>query len=707
MSVAKQKIQDGINVYIDTQSSKKTVFRNIGKKLLVFVGKNNIEIEKDKYKFYYRDWKVLDEEKYFHDKRAKVFRLIKYLMDKHFIHVKSDPFPTNLKRRSINRLPNYFLKIDTSLVDSAMSFRQKVISRLEKKLFDDYEYYLYLYIYLFSIKPISYFEMSSMNQDNNFSIGKIIYFVLPHFEYKGYARGSNVVDFDAFVSEKLQAYIESFEGGGLFVHNRIFAKENKDYMKFINKEINQHNSLLNITKIKHIIHYDRQLKTSAFNVTINTAKIYPKQTLTELSRVHKKAFYKCSVAYKFLEQEKNLIFKNKDNISFEKKDDEFENLENELYEDDAVLNLILLLKKIPTNPKFKFKQKVKTISGYLSKASNNSDHEVEQKIADYLVNELLKVENNRLSPQPFKAKLQTLYRYLFVYLLYSKVIDNDTIVKINTNIVNNTRLKNTVKLKYIQILDSFFNFSYALSLDATIEKSYAHRSLIFDHELDVLIDTISNKDKEDYGVLKSTEQGNYKQYLRVVFLILLRYSGLRKNELRTRFFSDWYETEHGYAIDVNRKGFIKLLKKRKHEANKSLKTNVARRRVTFRIDNKKYASIVDTFYKACKKIGNKFIFSEINNKGRITQVPVAENLINDLNKNMQNILGREVVLHSFRHSKVTYEVATILGRKEGNYQKEIFELCNMLGISDPSIMIINYLHIDHLEYIMSHLKENI
>jgi hypothetical protein len=703
MSVAKQKIEDGINSYIEGKSTKKRIFRNIGKKLLTFVEENNIEIEKGKYRFYYKNWKALNKEKYIQEKRTKVFRLVEYLMSNHFIHTKSDPFPNNLKRRSINRLPNYFLKIDMQLVDSTMSFRQKIIIRLEAGLSDDYEYYLYLYAHLFIIKPISYFQMSTMNQDNYFRMDKINYFVLPCFENNGDEQGSDVVNFNAFFSEKLQLYIDSFKGSGLFAHNRIFAKEKKDYMDFINKAIRRHDNSLNITKIKNIIHYDRQLKTSAFNVTIDAAKIYPRQTLIELSCIHKKEFYKCRIAYKFLEQERSLNSKN--NISLEKKDDEFENLESQLYEDDAVLNLILRLKKIKTNPKFKFKKEVKTISRYLSKASKDSDYEIEQKIADYLVFELKKVENNKLSPQSFKTKLQILYTYLFAALLYNKEIDNDIFIKINENIVSSSRLKNTVKAKYIQILDSFFMFSYASSLDVVIEKSYAHRSLVFDRELDILVDTLVRRDKVYYKVANRTEQGNYKQYAKVVFLILLRYSGLRKNELRTRFFSDWYKTEDGYAIDVNREGYNKLLELRKKEKNKSLKTNVARRRVMFTINNENHANIVDKFYKACEKIDNKFIFLEINKKNEIKPMPVSESLINGLNKDMQDILNREVVLHSFRHSKVTYDVATILGREKGNLQNEIFELCNMLGISDPSIMIINYLHIDHIKYIGNDVKK--
>lgn len=705
MSVARAKIEEGINEYIEGKSSKKRIFRNISKKLILFIEENNIEVLKDKYRFYYKDWNTLDEEKYFKEKRAKIFRLVRYLISNNFIHTKSDPFPNNLKRRSINKLPDYFLKIDMPLVDSTMTFHQKIIVKLEDRSFDNYEYYLYLYIYLFRIKPINYFQMSMMNQNNYFSINNLVYFALPRFNYNGEGHGINVINFDASFSKKLQLHIDSFQGDGLFEHNRIFSKDKKDYMDFIHKTIKTHDKSLNITKICNIVYYDRQLKTSAFDVTVHRAKIYPQQTLSELSIIHKSEFYKCRVNYKFLEQEKNLNYKKKDNLSSEKNDDEFENLENKLDEDDAVLNLILLLKNVKTNPKFKFKKQVKSISKYLAKASKDSDYEVEIKIAEYIVNELKKVENNTLAPQSFIGKLGTLWLYLFFDLLYSKTIDNDVIVKINEKILSKTGLENTVKSKYIQILNSFFTFSYNLSLDASIEKSYAHRSLVFDSELDILVDILCRRDKVSYSVERSTSQGSYKMYARAVFLILLRYSGLRKNELRTRLFSDWYRIDDGYAIDVNRAGFKKLLKQRGKETNKSLKTNVAKRRVTFTIDSKEHAVIVDNFYKACGNIGNMFIFSEINKKNKVTKMSVNENLINGLNSDMQEILGREVVLHSFRHSKVTYDVATILARKDGNSQKEIFELCNMLGISDPSIMIINYLHIDHIEYIMSQLND--
>lgn len=87
-------------------------------------------------------------------------------------------------------------------------------------------------------------------------------------------------------------------------------------------------------------------------------------------------------------------------------------------------------------------------------------------------------------------------------------------------------------------------------------------------------------------------------------------------------------------------------------------------------------------------------------------IPVPESTINELSTVMQSLLGREVVIHSLRHSYITYGVANILADESSNTQKEVFELCNMTGQSDPIVMMNNYLHIDHLEYLIQFYKKD-
>ncbi len=229
--------------------------------------------------------------------------------------------------------------------------------------------------------------------------------------------------------------------------------------------------------------------------------------------------------------------------------------------------------------------------------------------------------------------------------------------------------------------------------------------MIFDDELCLLVNTLIEQDKQAFNIQVNKPMNFYKSHMRAVFLILLRYSGLRKNELRSRRPSDWYKTDEGYAIDVNRKGFKQMLDLSPEEENKGLKNRAARRRVTLTIDDPYLRSIVDKFYDICQKINKKFVFLEVT-EHTIYSRPVPLTTIDSLNSFMQSTLNRAVVLHSLRHSFITYNIAKIIANDETNTQKEVFELCNMVGQSDPTVMINNYLHIDHLSHLIQQYKSS-
>jgi integrase len=230
--------------------------------------------------------------------------------------------------------------------------------------------------------------------------------------------------------------------------------------------------------------------------------------------------------------------------------------------------------------------------------------------------------------------------------------------------------------------------------------------MVFDDELTILVDNLIQKDRKVYNIqINNSSMNFYKSRMRAVFLILLRYSGLRKNELRSRRLSDWYRTSDGYAIDVNKEGFKQMIRLLPEEENKGLKNRAARRRVTFSIDDPNLKKIVDKFYDICQDMNKKFVFLEVTEQ-TIYSRPTPSKTIDKLNSFMQETLNRKVVLHSLRHSFITYNIARILANNEDNTQKEVFELCNMTGQSDPTVMMNNYLHIDHLRHFIQQYKNN-
>jgi hypothetical protein len=71
---------------------------------------------------------------------------------------------------------------------------------------------------------------------------------------------------------------------------------------------------------------------------------------------------------------------------------------------------------------------------------------------------------------------------------------------------------------------------------------------------------------------------------------------------------------------------------------------------------------------------------------------MREQTLAKLNNSLKNILGRNVVLHSLRHSFVTYQMKKILEMGSLSSQKDLAELCNMIGHSEPEVTFSSYFH---------------
>lgn len=695
MNMPFEKFKDTMKTFIDNHATNRRMNRSIAKKLSEFILNEPIKIVNHKYMFSYEDWKRLDQLQYIKERRQQVHYFINHLIRQKIIHPNSDPFPKNLKLRSINALTSCFLNTHLPHLDSALDFKQKVMEKLDTGVNKEYEDYLYLYLHLFSKRPLSHFQFSCLNNKNHFFINQKLYFVLPlNLESNEKELGYDIIDLDPYISERIKLYLDSFDDENLFAYSNLFSKTKEEYSAFIHKMIKEYDSNLNVKIIKNAIRLDTQLTYSPFMATISSWKIYPKQTLIELDRLHPN-----TVPKTFLDREIALL-KNKTSSISTQGSDIFENLEEDLEEEDSVLELIRNLSKLKTNPKHAFKQKISVISNQLQRSMTcSNDDTIENRIAAYIISKIQTVLNNELGPQTFKSNLSLLNTHIFMPALYSKSLSNDMLINIQHTIHDNEKLLNSTKSKYLQILNHFFTFSYNTKLDTAIAKSYQHRSMVFDDELESAIDAVIKIDTEKYAIKRMGDSNFYKSHMRAVFLILLRYCGVRKNELRSRLIPDWYLTDNGFALDINKDGFKKMLKLSKKEAYKGLKNRAARRRVTFAIENVRFKKIVERFFNICEKMGKKFIFCEVDEKGVYSR-PAPENTINELNLLMQETLNRKVVLHSLRHSYITYNVAKVLANSYSNTQKEIFELCNMTGQSDPVVMLNNYLHIDYLEYFM-------
>ena len=192
-----------------------------------------------------------------------------------------------------------------------------------------------------------------------------------------------------------------------------------------------------------------------------------------------------------------------------------------------------------------------------------------------------------------------------------------------------------------------------------------------------------NNDIKRLGKIKKFEILQKKATLLLAF-----YSGLRKNELRTRLLDDVTLFDNKLVIDVNYKGLAKI--------NLKLKTRSAKRRVEVFINNTIHYKIISDFINLRNKINkqSKNLFLEVSNNKIYSKI-ASEDIIVELTQHIKNITSRYCTFHSLRHSFATYQLKELLKNKL-DYPYAIIQLSMMMGHETPEITISNYIHFDFL-----------
>jgi integrase len=133
------------------------------------------------------------------------------------------------------------------------------------------------------------------------------------------------------------------------------------------------------------------------------------------------------------------------------------------------------------------------------------------------------------------------------------------------------------------------------------------------------------------------------------------------------------------------------------ETELKLKTSNARRRVKFKISDRNHLHIVKSYLRFLEERQFKFLFPAFSSQSHnlLKKHVINDSLIADLSKVLQSVTNRYTPLHSLRHTFATNYFINNINKSE---QHIIYELANLLGHSDPSVTINNYLHLDFLSF---------
>ncbi len=465
----------------------------------------------------------------------------------------------------------------------------------------------------------------------------------------------NVENFEELIKKQLRI---DFDGS---VYNIKLAKEN--YYIFNNSSLEYNLINKNILSVNLSL---AEINTMYPNILDERLLIIEKERIKEASKKvstlkeNKHSRFDISDLIEFMKIMRNSANKN---ISLEDKADSF-NLNKSI--DDANIELEFLIKSDESN---------KIYYAYLMK----------------LLEEL---KNKNIVISSFRSYVWIINKHIFRTIENIRDIKFNEIQKIIYNLEDSYKLKS--KIKIIDRIKHFFNFCGKNDIvKIPIGGMFYPKSFIFKEEIDPILNRIEQNFIEKNQVDRFGRVNKYKLLQKKALLLIAFYSGLRKDELRTRLFKDVNLFVNKLVIDVNTIG-PNILKT-------TLKTKNARRRVETFIDDSKHLKIIDDFLKLRMEIEKnrtiKFLFLATN-KTTILIKPIHETYINDISISIKEVVDRYVSFHSLRHSFATYQFKKMLEEID-EYPYAMLQLAMMMGHSHYNTTLDSYIHYDFIRLLQN------
>lgn len=681
LSKHKSLDKDFIEVFLETIDENKDKLKIVA---------NKLKLDTDFYDLFISHNK-LDEESIIHEivkKDNKYYKNFLKLKKYKIIHNQSSGFyPKNIMLVSTNPNPRSFLLSDFSLIDKFDVRKKSLVGDLidnnENMLLNIYYYLRYFHLPSFSsieLKNIKIEDIFIIDENKSFVIlykdtsiirdvvkDSDMYYETVLFDstitkaltnIKKYTSGilfQNVENFEELIKKQLRI---DFDGS---VYNIKLAKEN--YYIFNNSSLEYNLINKNILSVNLSL---AEINTMYPNILDERLLIIEKERIKEASKKvstlkeNKHSRFDISDLIEFMKIMRNSANKN---ISLEDKADSF-NLNKSI--DDANIELEFLIKSDESN---------KIYYAYLMK----------------LLEEL---KNKNIVISSFRSYVWIINKHIFRTIENIRDIKYNEIQKIIYNLEDSYKLKS--KIKIIDRIKHFFNFCGKNDIvKIPIGGMFYPKSFIFKEEIDPILNRIEQNFIEKNQVDRFGRVNKYKLLQKKALLLIAFYSGLRKDELRTRLFKDVNLFVNKLVIDVNTIG-PNILKT-------TLKTKNARRRVETFIDDSKHLKIIDDFLKLRMEIEKnrtiKFLFLATN-KTTILIKPIHETYINDISISIKEVVDRYVSFHSLRHSFATYQFKKMLEEID-EYPYAMLQLAMMMGHSHYNTTLDSYIHYDFIRLLQN------
>ena len=604
------------------------------------------------------------------DDGRKCSKFFKRLQKLGIIHSRSASFPKNLSIVSIN--PNFraLHKASLSHLDKYEDAKQNLL------LAEDVGGQERTYIFLRFFNPVPLYpnELKRIRTNDIIFTNKGAYIYLERDSIAVSAISSYrlIPVRDKNIVSDLQRLCVANEGGNIFESVEECEKAAQLFKK---KEFGS----LSLADI-HMTGVNATLFKSSplYTTLLHSGNAISPLTLAELD-----ALYPGYVPSNLIEEEKKRILRS---LERPESDEDTKESESELF---SIRQLPKLQKLLKTKSVFEFRRKIKGAKSELKKLIESDEATEHIKlICSYILYLLERFEKKeKMAASTVKGYVGLLEKHLF-----SKVEDLSAVETYEINDILSKLERLQYKRKSIRktraLIHSFFSFHNKKHTLQVANISSYPKSLIFSDELDDILSCIDRSVTEE--ALRLGKRYEFKVLQLKTIVLLGFYTGLRKNELRSRLLKDIYIYNDVLYVDVNKEGLKKL--------GLNLKTTNAKRRIAAKIENKEHLSIIKRFLDLRSTIKNKspFVFLRISEDNTIRSKAVDESVFDEITLILQSFTGRYVSFHSLRHSYATYEVLKTLQSPSSDPYR-LLDLSLRMGHETPETTLKVYTHQSVLE----------
>ena len=633
---------------------------------LVTVKGKKIIIPTQFYPVWIKEHKLNSEKKEIDTAHYKFFRkLRKY----GYIHPKSSYFPKKMVVITLNpTLPSLYKGNLAEISQYTMAKNSLYNKKIGKMSLTKILSLVYIDLQLFQNVKLTEHEITGICTENIIFISKSIAYL--YLEEKGIFDNITIPPYQLIrVEGKLVKILKKLHRKGVHFpfENTDFSKQLSEFRKKFFEDMNmydirmasQNNILINSTPLQTTLLTKRA--TMSQTTIAEIASLYPDTVPNHLLNTEEKRI-------------KNALNRTKDIDEEDTPIDPSFCLEEFEYFDE------LLQSKNSSNFMKKRDPAKRELLQYI-KSPISKPHGI--LIAKYIVHLLESINGNKeerkIAISTFRNYYFLLKKHLFQNIEDLSNVQNHEIHEILQNLAINRYKDKSIK-KVRGLINDFFSFNNEKQIALSMNLNSYPKSLVLESEIDQILIYIENM----YNNTKEADAKFAKYRDKAIFLIA-RYTGLRKNELRSRMMKDVYIYDNDLCIDVNSEGLRKL--------DLKLKTSNAKRRVCTKITNNDHLEIITKYMEIREKVRYKdpFFFLHVDNHNKIKSKVVKEDVFNKIGKIIQVVTGRYTSFHSLRHTFATYAVRDLLQSKTINPYKMI-DLAVKMGHTSPEITLKKYVH---------------